>query len=192
MVLKFLLAKCQSTGKDAFYKHLKGFYCTFVVKKISLLIISVARWDASKSTWISQETQVRFVTTSVIQCAVESEKHLYSRFRRNWNFLGVGVGSVRPEKTLRKCTCMKLNWNFQSAGGGSWKKYMYSVPSRKEVWIFTRTTTICTHCTRRMIWRYMRFHIFTYGEEYKWIYEWWCNLFEHAEKDMKNFFRLML
>ena len=46
-------------------------------------------------------------------------KYSYSPHRRDWNFLGGGVGgSVRPKK-LKKC--MKLNWNFLSAG---------------EVWIF--------------------------------------------------------
>ena len=43
--------------------------------KIPFLIIFVARWDASESTWVSQETQVRFAPTSVIQWAVPENIH---------------------------------------------------------------------------------------------------------------------
>jgi len=44
-----------------------------------------------------------------------SRKYPYSPHRRDWIFLGVGEGSLRP-KNLKKC--VKFNWNFQTVGGG--------------------------------------------------------------------------
>ena len=64
--------------------------------KIPFFIIFVARWDASKSTRVSQETQVRLAPTSVLQLAV-LEKYPYSLHRWGLEFLGgrdVGKGGV--------------------------------------------------------------------------------------------------
>ena len=72
---------------------------------------------------------VLFSFLFLTRCLIVSLKCLvYSPYRRDWKFLGVGGGPQRP-KIVRKC--MELNWKFHSrvsspsVGGGMDNKIRY-------------------------------------------------------------------